>query len=67
MIEETNDLSNKLRKSLNKGEIVILDKDFVNSSEVRVIKQTAMRLFTTISSDGVVMWDVMTYRLTPTK
>ena len=45
------------------GETVWLDKDTSNSSEVNVISQTPLRLFTSVT-DGANNWDVMTSRLT---
>lgn len=48
------------------GQLVILDKDFNNASEVEVVYQSPKRLFTTIKDpQGSYTWDVMTNRLTP--
>lgn len=49
------------------GEIVILDKEYQNSSKVKVISQSdPNRLFTTIQDlENKSKWDVMTARLTP--
>ena len=48
------------------GQLVMLDKDFKNASEVEVVYQSPKRLFTTIKDpQGSYKWDVMTNRLTP--
>jgi hypothetical protein len=49
----------------NYGEIVILDKEYRNTSKVKVIRQTTPnRMFTTVQSlDSDYKWDVMTNRL----
>jgi hypothetical protein len=48
------------------GQLVMLDKDFNNASEVEVVYQSPKRLFTTIKDpQGSYAWDVMTNRLTP--
>ena len=49
---------------LTTGQLVGLDKDLANSSEVTVVRQTPKRLYTTVTGDGKNEWDVMTYRLT---
>lgn len=48
------------------GEIVILDKEYQNSSKVKVIHQTEPnRIFTTVQDLSTnYKWDVMTNRLT---
>jgi hypothetical protein len=56
--------SNRLYTLLTTGQLVVLDKDLANSSEVIVVKQTPKRLYTTVTGDGKNEWDVMTYRLT---
>ena len=56
--------SNRLYTLLTTGQLVGLDKDLANSSEVTVVRQTPKRLYTTVTSDGKNEWDVMTYRLT---
>ena len=56
--------SNRLYTLLTTGQIVVLDKDLANSSEVIVVKQTPKRLYTTVTGDGKNEWVVMTYRLT---
>ena len=56
--------SNRLYTLLTTGQLVGLDKDLTNSSEVTVVRQTPKRLYTTVTSDGKNEWDVMTYRLT---
>ena len=56
--------SNGLYTLLTTGQLVGLDKDLANSSEVTVVRQTPKRLYTTVTSDGKNEWDVMTYRLT---
>lgn len=56
--------SNRLYTLLTTGQVVGLDKDLGNSSEVTVVRQTPKRLYTTVTSNGVDEWDVMTYRLT---
>ena len=53
-----------LRALLTTGQLVGLDKDLANSSEVTVVRQTPGRLFTTVTGDGENEWDVMTIRLT---
>jgi len=50
--------------NIQKGDRVILDKGFANSSEVTVIDFTPNYLFATVASDGQ-NWDTMTNRLTP--
>jgi hypothetical protein len=47
------------------GEIVILDKEYNNSSKVKVVKQSeSNRIFTTVEDlETSKMWDVMTNRL----
>jgi WD40 repeat protein len=55
--------SDRLYTVLTTGQRVVLDKDLGNTSEVTVISQTPKRLYTTITSNGVESWDVMTYRL----
>jgi hypothetical protein len=52
-----------LRKSFNVGQVVKLDKDHANGSEVTVVRQTPQKLFTTVTSNGENNWDVMTNRL----
>ena len=53
---------------LKEGQIVMLDNEFSNRSEVVIYKFTPKKLFATVyakndrASD---MWQVMTYRLTP--
>lgn len=55
----------KLRKEFNINEIVYLDIDKPNYSEVIVVSQTPQKLFTTVKSiDGNAQWEVMTNRLT---
>jgi len=55
-----------LKRELEPGQIVWLDKDRHNKSQVKVVRQTPRRLFTTVMSlDEESEWDVMTYRLTP--
>ena len=58
-----------MNKKFSKGEIVGLDKDLANSSEVEVVSQTPKRMYTTVTAigGGVVNWEVMTYRLTKRK
>ena len=56
--------SNRLYAVLTTGQVVGLDKDLANSSEVTVVRQTLKRLYTTVTGDGKNEWDVMTYRLT---
>ena len=56
--------SNRLYTLLTTGQLVGLDKDLANSSEVTVVRQTPKRLYTTVTGDGKNEWDVMTYRLT---
>ena len=56
--------SNGLYTLLTTGQLVGLDKDLANSSEVTVVRQTSKRLYTTVTSNGIDEWDVMTYRLT---
>ena len=56
--------SNRLYTVLTTGQVVGLDKDLANSSEVTVVRQTPKRLYTTVTGDGKNEWDVMTYRLT---
>jgi hypothetical protein len=56
--------TSNLRKLLFSGQIVRLDKDFANSTEVTVVSQTSKKLYTTVTSDGKYQWDVMTNRLT---
>jgi hypothetical protein len=48
------------------GEIVVLDKEYQNTSKVKVIKQSEPnRIYTTVQSlDKKYKWDVMTNRLT---
>jgi hypothetical protein len=53
-----------LRQKFEEDEVVLLDADFANSSEVKVVNQTPRRLYTTVTGDGKDTWDVMTYRLT---
>ena len=55
---------NSLYTLLTTGQIVGLDKDLANSREVTVVRQTPKRLYTTVTSNGIYEWDVMTYRLT---
>lgn len=46
------------------GEIVILDKDYNNGSEVSVVRQSnPNRIYTTVRDDLGNEWDVMTNRL----
>lgn len=46
------------------GEVVILDKEYANTSDVIVVAQSEPnRVFTTVSN-GSDEWDVMTGRLT---
>ena len=48
------------------GQLVMLDKDFNNASEVEVVYQSPKRLFTKIKDpNGDYTWEVMTNRLTP--
>jgi hypothetical protein len=56
--------SNGLYTLLTTGQLVGLDKDLANSSEVTVVRQTPKRLYTTVTGDGKNEWDVMTCRLT---
>jgi hypothetical protein len=56
--------TSNLRKLLFSGQIVRLDKDFANSTEVTVVSQTRKKLYTTVTGDGKYQWDVMTNRLT---
>ena len=58
------DKGNESYTLLTTGQLVGLDKDLENSSEVRVVRQTPKRMFTTVTSNGINEWDVMTYRLT---
>ena len=58
------DKGNELYTLLTTGQLVGLDKDLANSSEVTVVRQTPKRMFTTVTSNGIDKWDVMTYRLT---
>jgi len=56
-----------LRDEFIKGEQVILDKEFKNSSTVEVISQTPKKLYSRVKAVGQEdydSWDVMTYRLT---
>lgn len=47
-----------------KGEIVWLDFDLSNKSEVEVISQSPQLLFTLVKTpNGATQWEVMTYRL----
>lgn len=52
-----------------KDEIVILDKDFQNTSKVKVISQSEpSRMYTFVESlEGNHIWQVMTSRLTKIK
>ena len=60
-MEET---TSRLYTILTTQQIVVLDKDRSNSSEVIVVKQTPKRLYTTVTVNGKDFWDVMTCRLT---
>jgi len=51
------------KTEFTKGQSVILDKGFKNSSIVKVVNQSPFRLITLIESDGK-QWDVLTLRLT---
>ena len=53
--------------NLQAGDTVILDVDFVNHSEVKIVKFTPQQMYATVHSidDESVTWEVMTYRLTP--
>jgi hypothetical protein len=51
-----------LRQELIIGEEVRLDKEFRNTSIVKVIRQSPAKLFTTVAN-GKHEWDVMTNRL----
>ena len=53
-----------MREEYNEGEEVWLDKDLTNKSKVKVVRQTPKRLYSTVTVNGKVTWDVMTYRLT---
>ena len=55
------------KHNLKVGDTVILDSDFVNHSEVKIVKFTPMEMYATVHSieDEENIWDVMTYRLTP--
>lgn len=53
-----------LRKEYKEGEVVWLDKDRPNRSQVKVVRQTSGKLFTTVIGDRC-EWDVMTSRLSP--
>ena len=54
--------------NLKEGQIVMLDNEFANRSEVGIHKFTPNELFATVyakNETGSDMWQVMTYRLTP--
>lgn len=53
-----------MRTSFTIGQLVRLDKKYANSSKVKVVRQTPNKLFTTVTSNGVDDWQVMTNRLT---
>jgi hypothetical protein len=53
-----------MRQEFFTGQLVGLDKDLTNNSEVTVVKQSPAKLFTTVTSNGIDEWDIMTYRLT---
>jgi len=44
------------------GQLVILDKEFSNTSLVYIVSQTPNCMFTTVESEGV-KWEVITDRL----
>ena len=55
--------------NLKEWQHVILDKDFQNKSEVVIHKFSPNEMFSTVYSANEVggeMWQVMTYRLSPT-
>ena len=55
------------KHNLQPGDIVILDKEFRNSSEVKILSISPNGLFSTVqdpSGEGE-SWDTMTNRLTP--
>jgi hypothetical protein len=56
-------------QSFERDEIVILDKDFQNTSKVKVISQSEpSRMYTFVESlEGNHIWQVMTNRLTKIK
>jgi copper(I)-binding protein len=55
------------KHNLKVGDTVILDFDFVNHSEVKIVAFTPKEMYATIHSidDEEYTWEVMTYRLTP--
>jgi hypothetical protein len=59
---------NNLKPEFKKKEIVWLDFDLSNKSQVEVVEQTPMKLFTVVKSlTSNYTWNVMSYRLTPIK
>jgi hypothetical protein len=54
----------KLYPTLEKGEIVILDSGYRNSSIVEVVSQTPNCMFTKVENEEGTQWEVMTARLT---
>jgi hypothetical protein len=58
---------NNLNQNFKKKEIVWLDFDLSNKSQVEVV-ETPMKLFTVVKSlTSNYTWNVMSYRLTPLK
>jgi hypothetical protein len=53
----------KLWEKFKKGEMVILDSDHNNSSEVEVVWQTPNNMFTKVKNKENYQWEVMTARL----
>jgi len=55
--KEAGSEGNRLYTLLTTGQLVVLDKDLANSSEVTVVGQTPKRLYTTVTSNGICEWD----------
>jgi hypothetical protein len=57
-------MEDELRHPFEPEQLVWLDKDKPNRSQVEVVSQTPQKLYTTVTGDGVYEWTVMTVRLT---